>query len=154
MYANKCGPARGRASSADGRDNRPSSDLALLENQPDPAPPAPEATRPCAYRSACAGGVVVSNPATDDAIVLRPAAVRQGARMAPRLLRALEIRIFALEGEQAAAAAEYEALDLRADTILAGIADRQQRLRGFRELLLNNGKPANSTWLPEQGGGR
>jgi hypothetical protein len=67
--------------------------------------------------------------------------------MTARFRRALKIRVILLEAEQSSVAD-------RVDALLEEMADRQKRLRNFRELLLNSGKPANSTWLPAQGGGR
>jgi hypothetical protein len=64
----------------------------------------------------------------------------QGAhRLTQCMRRAIETRIAALEQEQAAAADEYEGLYARADTVLAEITERQDRLRTFREILLIRG---------------
>ena len=62
--------------------------------------------------------------------------------MTPRFRRALEIRIAALEAEQAVSAEEFEGLYERGNAILYRMQDRQQRLRVFRDLLLNNVGPA------------
>jgi hypothetical protein len=69
--------------------------------------------------------------------------IGQGAarhRMTARFRRALKIRVALLEGKQSSAAD-------RVDGLLAEMADRQQCLRRFRELLLRAGEPVNSTWL-------
>jgi hypothetical protein len=107
-----------------------------------PAPLAPEASLTCASRSAHASGAVESNPATGGTTVLHERPLRQGANITPRLQRALEIRAAALEREQAASADEFEALYERGNTILSQMQDRQQRLRVFRDLLLNSVGPA------------
>jgi hypothetical protein len=51
--------------------------------------------------------------------------------------RALQIRLEALEAEQSAAAAEIEALYQRSNKLTLEVLERQQRLRQFREILLN-----------------
>lgn len=51
--------------------------------------------------------------------------------------RALQIRVDALEAEQAAAAAEIEALYQRSDELTLECLERQQHLRQFREILLD-----------------
>lgn len=57
--------------------------------------------------------------------------------LAPSMRRAIERRIVSLETEQASAADEFEALYERGDAILAEMTDRQDRLRRFREIMLN-----------------
>jgi predicted nuclease with RNAse H fold len=61
----------------------------------------------------------------------------KASRVTARLRRALEVRVAALEAEQATAAGEFEALYERGDTILRQMEERQGRLRVFRDLLLN-----------------
>jgi len=65
------------------------------------------------------------------------------ATKAPRLpapmRRALEIRVAALEEEQAADMREFDQLYVRSDELLLQIAERQRRLRGFGEILLSRG---------------
>ena len=53
------------------------------------------------------------------------------------LRRAIEIRIGALEREQAADATEFERIDERASVLVYGMLERQKRLRQFREILLH-----------------
>lgn len=62
----------------------------------------------------------------------------------PRVLsaptrRALQIRVDALSAEQRAAAAEIESLYQRCNALTYQVLERQQRLRRFREILLNSG---------------
>jgi hypothetical protein len=55
------------------------------------------------------------------------------------LRRALEIRVSALEEEQAADIHEFDELYVRSDQLSLQIIDRQQRLRRFREILIARG---------------
>lgn len=52
------------------------------------------------------------------------------------LRRALQVRVDALEGEQAADVREFDLLYVRSDQLLLLIVERQQRLRQFRQILL------------------
>jgi hypothetical protein len=108
------------------------------QRQSNPASPAPEVPQAWPHRPAHAGGVVVSNLATDDATVLHPPAVRQDA-VTLSLRRALKIRVLLLEAEQNAAAEEHESLWLRGKAVLNEMQERQQRLEGFRHLLASGG---------------
>jgi hypothetical protein len=63
----------------------------------------------------------------------------QRPQLSVRLQRALEIRVDALEQDQAADMREFNHLYTRSDEILLRIAERQQRLRSFREILLVRG---------------
>jgi hypothetical protein len=56
--------------------------------------------------------------------------------------RALEIRVAALEQEQAADIREFDRLYVRSDELLLQIVERQGRLRRFREILLFRGAAA------------
>ena len=58
---------------------------------------------------------------------------------ASAMRRALEIRIAALEEEQASDVREFDQLYSRSDELLLRIIDRQGRLRRFREILLARG---------------
>ena len=60
----------------------------------------------------------------------------KAARLPAPMRRALEIRVAALEEEQAADMREFDQLYVRSDELLLQIAERQRRLRGFREILL------------------
>lgn len=64
---------------------------------------------------------------------------RQGASMPFVSDRALEIRIAKIEDELSALADEHEGLYERGGVILADMLDLQERLRTFREILLNRG---------------
>jgi hypothetical protein len=117
-------------------------------------PPPPRRTRAEPAGSSTRGRCCSSSLINSIATFSTP---RQAVGMTGRFRRALEIRVAVLVEEQAAAAANYDELaaaecgdlDVRADAILAGIAERQQRLRGLRHLLLANGVATNTTWLPE-----
>lgn len=67
------------------------------------------------------------------------ARAHQARRLPEPLLRALKIRVAALEEEQAADIGEFDLLYARSDELLLQITDRQQRLRRFREILLARG---------------
>jgi hypothetical protein len=72
--------------------------------------------------------------------LLRNAVPVKGARRLPEpLRRALEIRVAALEEEQAAGIREFDQLYARSDELSLQIAERQRRLRSFREILLVTG---------------
>jgi hypothetical protein len=60
-------------------------------------------------------------------------------RLSDSLRRALQVRIDALEEEQAANVREFDLLYVRSDQLLLLIVERQQRLRRFREILLARG---------------
>ena len=60
----------------------------------------------------------------------------KAARLPAPMRRALEIRVTALEEEQAADIREFDQLYARSDELLLRITDRHQRLRRFREILL------------------
>ena len=55
------------------------------------------------------------------------------------LRRALQIRVTVLEEEQAADIREFDQLYAHSDELALQIAERQQRLRRFREILLARG---------------
>jgi hypothetical protein len=114
----------------------------LSHHGSDPASLAPEASPSCTPRSANAGGPVASTPEADGTTLSQATAERQARPLTAHLRRAIETRTGALEQEQAAAATEYEGLYERAGTILAEMIERQQRLRTFREILLNRGDSA------------
>jgi hypothetical protein len=59
--------------------------------------------------------------------------------IALHLRRAVQIRVSKIEEKLAALADEYEGLYERGGDILAEMLDLQQRLRTFREILLNRG---------------
>jgi len=61
--------------------------------------------------------------------------LNQPRRMSESLRRAVQIRVDALEEEQAADMREFDLLYERSDQLLGLIVERQQRLRRFRELL-------------------
>ena len=65
--------------------------------------------------------------------------VNRARRLPEPLRRALEIRVAALEEEQAAGIREFDQLYARSDELLLQIAERQRRLRSFREILLARG---------------
>ena len=67
------------------------------------------------------------------------APANQECRLPESLRRALKIRVTALEEEQAADIREFDELYVRSEELLLQIADRQQRLRRFREILLARG---------------
>ena len=69
--------------------------------------------------------------------------------------RAIAIRIAALVAEQAAtkAAIELGGPTYERSAPLQEMRERQERLRGFRELALNSGEPDSGTWLPQAGEG-
>ena len=56
--------------------------------------------------------------------------------------RALQIRVAKIEDELSALADEHEGLHERGGVILMKMLDLQQRLRTFREILLNRGGQA------------
>ena len=56
-----------------------------------------------------------------------------------KMRRAIEIRVAALEAEQEVAAIEIEALYERSTNLTYAVIARQQILRQFREILLNQG---------------
>lgn len=62
--------------------------------------------------------------------------VNRARRLSEPLRRALNIRTAALEKEQAADIREFDQLYVRSDELLLQIAERQRRLRRFREILL------------------
>ena len=68
------------------------------------------------------------------------APVNRARRLPEPLRRALEIRVAALEEEQAAGIREFGQLYARSDELLLQIAERQWRLRSFREILLVRGR--------------
>jgi len=57
-------------------------------------------------------------------------------RLSEALQRALQVRVDALEEEQAADVREFDLLYVRSDQLLLLIVERQQRLRLFRQILL------------------
>ena len=65
--------------------------------------------------------------------------VNRARRLPESLRRALEIRVAALEEEQAAGIREFDQIYARSDELSLQISDRQQRLRRFREILLAGG---------------
>ena len=65
--------------------------------------------------------------------------VNRPRRLPEPLRRALEIRVAALEEEQAAGIREFDQLYARSDELSLQIAERQRRLRSFREILLVRG---------------
>jgi hypothetical protein len=62
--------------------------------------------------------------------------LNQQPRLSESLRRALQVRVDALEEEQAADVREFDLLYLRSDKLLLLIVERQQCLRQFREILL------------------
>ena len=64
------------------------------------------------------------------------AAIKVAAPLSAPMRRALEIRVAALEQEQAADIREFDRLYVRSDELLLQIVERQGRLRRFREILL------------------
>jgi hypothetical protein len=62
--------------------------------------------------------------------------LNQRPHLSRSLLRALQVRVDALEEEQAADVREFDLLYKRSDQLLLLIVERQQRLRRFREILL------------------
>jgi len=71
-----------------------------------------------------------------DASCRNAAAIKAPAPLSAPMRRALEIRVTALEEEQAADNREFDQLYVRSDELLLRIAERQRRLRRFREILL------------------
>ncbi len=69
----------------------------------------------------------------------RNAGAIKAAPLSAPLRRALEIRVAALEEEQAASIREFDRLYVRSDELLLQIVERQRRLRRFREILLARG---------------
>ena len=62
------------------------------------------------------------------------------ATKSPTRLRALEIVVERLEDEQAADIREFEALYPRSDELLLQISERNERLRGLREIIFRGGR--------------
>jgi hypothetical protein len=71
-----------------------------------------------------------------DASCRNAAAIKAAAPLSAPMQRALEIRVTALEEEQAADICEFDFLYARSDELLLQIIERQRRLRHFREILL------------------
>jgi hypothetical protein len=64
------------------------------------------------------------------------AAIKAAAPLSAPMRRAIEIRVTALEEEQATDIREFDQLYARSNELLLRIVERQQRLRRFREILL------------------
>ena len=77
-----------------------------------------------------------------DASCRNAAAIKAAAPLSAPMRRALEIRVAALEQEQAADIREFDRLYVRSDELLLQIVERQGRLRRFREILLFRGAAA------------
>ena len=69
----------------------------------------------------------------------RDAPANQAPHLPEPLQRALKIRVAVLEEEQAADIREFDQLYVRSDELLLQIAERQRRLRRFREILFARG---------------